>query len=516
MGILAQQGIEPKSQSIVGYLNALPPTSQNHQHLLGLFDQLASGDFARRELAMRQLIALPVISEKDLTDAADGGACEIQLRISQIIDARSKGNCSSSVAVACFRTICRQKLIGAAPAILGSLPLYHEEFVLAAARDALKATSRAEDLPLLLKSAVSGNIEARIAAIGALAALNASQNQSDLTAILEDDNPRIRLAAARALAERGDRACLAPLVALLSADDARVRHGSISTLRALTSRPSTFASWIEPKSQTDAIAGWQKWLADESRTAQLNHPLRAADIESGRTLACLYAKNQVIEFDAAGHETFSVSEPGGCPWACEGLPSGGRLVAMYSPNLIIEYGPDGKERVRISVPTGPMSVQRLDNGNTLVACNGDQKVVEVNDAGKIVWQVTLNGCPCDAVRLETGNTLVTLQNSNSVVEIDPSGKVIWKVEDLHTPRSASRLENGNTLICDLASGKVIEVDALGNQVWAIDNLSSPFGAQRLSDGTTVVSDTQSIKQFDRNGKVIAEKVQASLGRVWRY
>lgn len=514
--VLAPLGIEPQFDSISTYLKTLSPTPENHRQLLSLFIQLGGNDFTNREIAMRRLIAMPVIDQKDLKQALDIDESEIHLRAQQVAAARASNNASASVAVACFRTISRRKITGAASVVLEVLPLYHEEFVLSAAREALKVTSQSEDADLLRHAAQNGAAEVRVAAIGALAAVAGDEVLPELKSFLAETSPRVKLAAASALADRGDRGCLPPLVELLSAPDPRVRHASIATLRAITGRPSDYAAWLEPKSQTASIAQWQKWLASDACTARLIHPLRPADMEMGRTLACLYGKNEVVEFDAAGRKTFSVSEAGGCPWACEGLPTGERLVAMYGSNVIVEYNPDGKERTRFNVPGGPMSVQRLDNGHILVACNNAQKVVEVDDDGKIYWETSLNGCPCDAVRLDTGNTLITLQTSNTVVEVDPNGRQVWKIEDLHTPRSATRLENGNTLICDLGSGKVIEVDPAGREVWTLTDLNSPFGAQRLSDGTTVVSDSQSIKEYDPAAKLIRETRQASLGRVHRY
>jgi outer membrane protein assembly factor BamB len=514
--ILAEQAIQPELTGIVGYLKGLGPSPENRKLIDSLILQLGHADFAKRELAVRQLVALPVVPVDDLRDAAGSEDGEIRLRAQQVLAARSAGNASSAVAIACFRTIAKKRLIGAAPALLEVLPLYPEEFVLAAGREALKVTSRPQDATLLRHTARTGPLEARVAATLALAIAAGDDARGDLAGLLSDPEARVRLAAARALADRGDRACLGPLVDLLSATDMRVRHGSIATLRALTGRPSTFAAWVDPHTQDDALRAWQEWLASEGQSAQLKYPLRTAEAEMGRTLICLYAKNEIVELDAAGQQIFSVSESGGCPWACQGLANGGRLVALYSSNTLVEYRADGKERVRITVPAGPMSVQRLDNGNTLVAANNAQSVAEVNDSGKVIWEVSLAGGPCDAVRLDNGHTLVTLQNANSVVEIDSSGKEIWKVEGLHTPRSASRLENGNTLVCDLGSGKVIEFDPAANQVWSQGNFSSPFSAQRLSTGTTVVSDTAAVKEIDREGKMVGETKMQSLGRVWRY
>jgi hypothetical protein len=517
IAILAEQDIEPELPGIVAYLQNLRPSDTNRRLIASLIAQLGHDDYEKRELAARQLIALPVVPAADLRDAADDGVeGEVSLRAKQVLAARAAGNASTSVAVACFRTITRKKLLGAGPAILEVLPLYSEELVLSAGREALKATAGPRDEAMLRQAARGGAVEARVAAVAALASVVGGQSHDELAPLLADPEPRVKLAAARALADQGDRACLAPLVDALSARDIRVRQGGIATLRALTGRQSDYAAWLDPQTQTAAITAWQSWLARDGRTAELTYPLRPVGLEVGRTLICLYAKNEIIEQDAAGRQTFAASEPGACPWACQGLPSGGRLVALYSANVLVEYRADGKERVRIPVPGGPMSVQRLDNGNTLVACNNAQKVVEVSDDGKVAWEVTLSGGPCDAVRLENGRTLVTLQNSNAVVEIDASGKELWKVEGLHTPRTATRLENGNTLVCDLGVGKIVEFDPSGDETWSQSGFSSPFCAQRLSAGTTLVSDTEAVKEIDREGRVVSETKMQSLGRIFRY
>ncbi|HYE18575.1 MAG TPA: HEAT repeat domain-containing protein [Tepidisphaeraceae bacterium] len=515
--LLAEQSIRPDKDGLVGYLRSVQPTARNRARTALLIEKLSAADFEERELAQRQLVGLPAVAAEDLAAAAESGDTELASRARAVIAARSTGSASASVGVACFRTIAKRKVEGAAGAVLEAMPLYAEEFVLSAARDAVRATATRADLPALRKAAAMGaKLETRVAAVGALASVLETKCAADVRPYLADAEPRVRLAAARALADVGDRACLPALVELLSAPDLRVRNGAAATLRALTGRTSDYVAWVDPAAQASALRAWRDWLSADAQTCALKYPLKATDAELGRTLVCLYARNEVVEFDASGRETFNVTEEGGCPWAAQGLANGRRLVALYSANTIVEYGHDGKSINRIPVPGGPMSVRRLDSGATLVACNNAQKVVEVSDAGKILWEVTLAGGPCDAVRLDNGNTLVTLQNSNAVVEVDPSGREVMRIENLHTPRSASRLDNGNTLVCDLGTGKVMEFDPAGKEVWSQGGFASPFGAQRLPAGTTLVSDTVSVKEIDHTGRVVGENRVQPLGRVWRY
>ncbi len=514
--LLAEQSIKADAPGLIAYLRGVRPSADNQKLIASLIVQLGADDFQRRELAQRQLIALPRVPGEILREAAEGDDAELKARAQWVLAARAGGNTSSSVAVACFKTISKQKVEGLAGLLLDVLPLYSEEFVLSAGREALRATAAEADAPILRKIARRGELEARVAAVAALAGVLKDRAAADLMTLLSDEEPRVRLAAARALADHGHRASLPALVELLGCRDLKVRNSSSAALRTLTGRQTDYVAWLEPETQAAAITAWRTWIEREGRTCSLHYPLKSQEPELGRTLVCLYARNEIVEFDAGGHETFTAAEEGGCPWACQGLGNGSRLVAMYSSNTIVEYASDGKPRTRIPVPGGPMSVQRLESGSTLVACNNAQKVVEVDDQGKILWEVSLSGGPCDATRLDNGNTLVTLQNSNSIVEIDRAGKEVWKVEGLHTPRTATRLDSGNTLVCDLGTGKIMEFDATGREVWSQGGFSSPFSAQRLAAGTTLISDTVSVKEIDHTGRVISENRVQPLGRVWRY
>src|SRR3954466_4823549 len=70
LSILAEQAIEPELPGIVSYLNGLRPSAANRKLVTSLIVQLGDADFARRELAVRQLVALPVVPADELRDAA--------------------------------------------------------------------------------------------------------------------------------------------------------------------------------------------------------------------------------------------------------------------------------------------------------------------------------------------------------------------------------------------------------------------------------------------------------------
>ena len=64
--ILAEHAISPDVDGIVAYLRGLTPTPENRTRIRTLIGRLDSLDFAARELAARQLIAMPVVPADDL------------------------------------------------------------------------------------------------------------------------------------------------------------------------------------------------------------------------------------------------------------------------------------------------------------------------------------------------------------------------------------------------------------------------------------------------------------------
>ena len=191
-----------------------------------------------------------------------------------------------------------------------------------------------------------------MAAVGALAAVLENDAASVMRPLLGDDDARVKLAAARALADRGDRACLTTLVDLLSAPDVRVRHGSASLLRALTGQSSEFAAWLEPRTQEAPIREWRQWVAQSAATATLHYPVRGAEPETGRTLLCLYSRNEVVELDAAGRRTFTVSEPAGARGPRRAWPAAGGSSRSTRPTRSSSTAPTATSASASPCPAG--------------------------------------------------------------------------------------------------------------------------------------------------------------------
>src|SRR5690606_20367806 len=106
---------------------------------------------------------------------------------------------------AAMQTIDERDLKGLAEPVLAALPVCKEEYLQQAARKALQATSRPEDVELLLRALASEHRQTRIAGIETLPRVIGVKAVADLQPLLEDKDDFVSITAAVALANLGER-----------------------------------------------------------------------------------------------------------------------------------------------------------------------------------------------------------------------------------------------------------------------------------------------------------------------
>jgi hypothetical protein len=395
----------------------------------------------------------------------------------------------------------QQKTGGGAGAIIAAAPLFTEDYLLAAATQAVDAAASQEDVPALIGALESGPAEAKLVSIRAAARLAAEDAKAPLKKLVPAGDDRVRLAAVRALANLEERAdILETLVRLLDSPSAKIRTRSYQSLAALTGQQ---IAYLPDASASDRAAGaraWKEWVEKSGADARWTLPLPDQSAPLGRILFVSSAQATAVEMDADHKQRWQTRIPGPA-WGCQGLPNGHRLIAVYSASMVIEYDAEGKEIWRKDrLPGSPFSVQRLDNGNTLVACPTHRMLVEISASGATTT-IPIDGNPISAQRLDNGNTLVALQQSNSIAEVDRSGKIISSFRTPGPPGHAVRLENGNTLVTLPGQRQVVEYDSSGNNiVWRTQMpLSNPYAAQRLASGNTLIADQSGVREIDAGG-----------------
>lgn len=506
-------GVPSDTASLLGYVQAMGSAQSSQTIASRLLDKLGHEDFAVRERATRQLIALPHVPANLLDAAARSSDPEVRLRLQTIQPMRLDTALRGTLDVAVLQAISRRHPPSAVALLVDALARADDDYVRYMATAALVACVDRQHMDFLRQHANSKSDAVRAAVAAALG--KTGDAAGDLQRWLCDPSEQVQLAAAQVLAQRTDRACLPVLVRLLESGQWRTRVAAASLLRQLTRQNINYVAYEAPQSQAAAIQQWRLWVQHDGQTATLQAPGNAAlPFERGRILVTVFGQGRVTELDDAGNETLSTEVAG--PWGCSGLPNGNRLVCSYNDQRIIELDADGETCwTSQELPGNPISVQRLDNGHTLVALADSDKVVQVGRDGRIHWQVSLGGRPVDARRLDDGHTLVTLDHDRRVVEIDASGRQVWAIECQSSPSTAQRIEGGRTLVAERGLGRVVEYDRSGKPVWSAGGLQYPVQAQRLADGSTLVGDSTGIKHLDHKGKLLWHKEMGSA-RMCRY
>jgi len=510
--ILDRHGIPPTLAGVTKFLESLDPRDEErkrHSTLAAkLVTQLGDDDFQKREIAYRTLLAMVIVPEAELQQAAKSDDPEVAWRAKSILlqtrkETGGHGDTLSAVTEAVCGIICYKKIKGAAPVLLKSVARFDDRSTVKAVTDALAVTAQPQDANLLREALAAENADIRIAAARALAAALGRQARNDLAALLEDDDQRVQLVAARALASHGDRASLPVLVRLLESPEMDVRLGGIRTLRALSGKRFDYLAYEDAEKRKPAIEKWARWVQGEGKTAALALPLDEVKVEIGRTLITDYGSGKVIEVDHNGKQVWQLNVKS--PWGCQGLPNGNRLISSYTGKFVAEYEQDGNEVWKVErLPGNAMGLHRLDNGNTLVACSTSNHVVEYRRDGSIAWDVAIAGRPVDVERLENGRTLVALEANDQgrkVVEVDRKGKIVWQIADVNRPLSVQRLENGNTLVAMAQSNRVVEYDRTGKVVWEHKTSTKATYARRASNGDTVVACHRFVQCLDKSGRI---------------
>jgi hypothetical protein len=497
---LKQWKIEPTEKGIREFLKELHPNSVRNRKAIQFVQQLGSNKFREREFATQQLLLTPHLPIESLQKAAKGDDAEARWRAKKILSHR--GIESESLLHTVFQTVEAGEIQGLLPELFTVIPQCSQRYLKLAARKAIVATARLDDLPQLKIKAREKNPEVQASAIAALAKLLGKQMEPELATILTNPQAEdlVVLVAARTFANQGDRRFIPASTRLLSSSDVWVRSHAVTLLRLSTGQHFGYAAYDNKEKRTNSIQQWKLWVAKAGKTVKLKSPLPpegwGGSSLGGNLLLAYGYKNKVIEFDPTGKEVWSFDVKGA--WSAEKLANGNVLIAGYYEKKVFEVNREKKTVWEYSVDRS-LNAKALRNGNILIAVASGRKVLEISRDKRIVWQHVTKGNCRDIHRLRNGNTLIAA--GNVVEEITPDKKQIWSYH-ASQPYGIQPLQNGNILIADW-SGRVIEVTREKKIVWEY-KISRPGDAFRLPNGNTLITtDTQFVEVT--SGKVIVWK-----------
>lgn len=475
-------GVAPSAKGIAAFLREIDRDLKagGAEQML---DELGDPSYQKRQQATNRIAASDAVSDAVLERASENHPDpEVRIRAAQALQRRGAEGRTNPLEMV-LRYAAEHELAGVAPWVIrvtgaiGTDALWPDAFL------AVGASARAEELEAY--RGLAETEDAKVRALARLAEWVAAGEEGAASAGEALDRgvePHVRLAAAWALTAAGEARGVIELTDLLEQRDFGIRLVAIQALRSSTDQRFGFAATGDPRDQTEQARDWRQWAKANASTVKLKPPRHGAAGETeqrGLTLLAFFQRNKVVEFDARGRETWSVSVDN--PYGVHGLPNGHRLVGSFSQKAVYEYDASGSlVWQKQGLPGGAMSVQRLDNGNTLVACSDADVVREYSRAGNLVWEAEIGGRPVQAERLENGRTLVALQNANKVVELNAAGETVWTLSGVKNPQSAVRLPSGHTLVTLTDEGKVVVFDREGDPGRAIPNLEVPLDV----DGST--------------------------------
>lgn len=514
---LSRQGFAPTGQGGLELLARLAPVDQQGEQVALWIGQLGDRDFFLREAAMRRLADLPVLPLAPLQLAAESDDAETRWRARRLLDNGQAA--TSQLLLAALTVIAGDPLPQAVEPVLRIVPLCRQSHLVAAAHQALLACSDTSDLPRLRRALASSTTSIRIAAAVVMAQLLEPDQVNELYPLLTNNDEPLALGVAQALGDIGDRQALPALVRLLDAEDRQVRADSAAMLQGLSGRQFGYAAYDLPTKRAASVAAWQRWIADESATANLRFP--APRDTSGRgelrgnTLISTGTLGRVAELTPTGETAWEYEL---AAWSAEKLPSGNVLIASYNSNRIVEvdqagatiwqYPDQGAELPRIN----PMTAKPLAGGNILVADFTGRQVVEINRAGRVVWKHDAGYDCFDADRLPNGNTIFGCPNL--VREVTPDHRVVreWTIEGRLNGFHA--LADGRLLVANYGQNKIQQLSPEGEVMWEL-NESQPCDVFQLPDGALLVSTATRIIQISPDRQEVRELSKAKYGSARR-
>lgn len=380
-----------------------------------------------------------------------------------------------------------------------------ERIVHAAART-LDRCAAAADLPVLREAVVGAERVRRVAALPAFVARADDENLAAVEALLKSDQAAERLAAARALADiKGRRSALTVLVQFLESPTLEVRREALHALRraaGTAAPPLTLDAHDEGRSA--GLALWRTWLAGRTADEPVAPNPAAKYAVLDRILVAVGAPGALIEFDAAGQETWRADDLPS-PVACAGTEDGHRLALIHGGRQIVEFDAEGRRIWQSGVlPHPATSVERLADGATLVACPQRDLLFEIAPDGHVLAKQAVRGGPTCTQRLDDRRTLVALSGAGRVVEIARGGQTVWEAAEWPNVTHAQRLPDGRTLLAQTkfnTVGGLTLLDRTGQQTaWQRGGLRSIGGALRGGDGSTVYAAEASLVLLRPDGQ----------------
>lgn len=494
--------------TLLDALRKRTPTDEDRAKIRKLLDQLASGDFATRETASKELFALGRRSLPQLREAIKNKDAEASRRAKLLIE-QIEEEPALHLPLAALRLLGLRKPPGSVTALLAYLPYAEDDNRSTEVQNSLSilALHHGKLDANLLQALADSKPAIRAVAAEALINGGGDAGRTAVRKLLKDGEAIVRMRVALALAMARDKdgvPVLIDLLAVLPSEHLGPVESVLYQLAGDTAPDATLGKEAaDKKKYRDAWATWWKLNAAHVDLRRLtSHPML------GFTVICEFRNGRVYELDRNGKERWSIT---GLNMPCDAvvLPGNHVLIAEYQSNRVSERDLKGNIIWQKQLMDNPTGVQRLPNGNTFITV--DSYLVEVDRTGKELYTIRTGMMFHAAHRMRNGH-IVCLQNPNQCLIMDTTGKTLASFASNHgnqnnntMVRGLDVLPNGHILITQTEQGKVVEFDSTGKSVLEV-NAPGARTATGLPNGHILIASQQNRRVFevDRSGKVVWE------------
>jgi HEAT repeat protein len=505
-------------------------------HVLTLIDQLGDQNFATRERAGLELVAMGPKVVSLVREAARSPDLERAQRAANCLKLIAQTEDKHKLPAAATRLLAIRNPPGASEALLAYLPFTDDEFMKDEVAGALKqiAVAAGKPDPVLLKTLEDSLPLRRAVAAEVLAAVGGAEHWPTLRKLLKDPESSVRLRVAVALAVARDKEAVPALIELA----AELPKGEAWQAEALLNRLAgaktpQIAAGDDAASRKQFRDAWSAWWNQQNGKVDLAL-LKSGQSTQGLTLVVervLAAKKGGKGgggpggggpgggfggggFDGAGFggDGFGGFQPGGQAGKKGGKGAApakaaakGGAVVPAGTDRVAEVDRNGNPIWQIDNLLFPMDATLLPGNKVLIVEYSGGRVTERDLKGNILWQVNpLQGNPVNAQRLPSGATFVaTIQGT--LLEVDKAGAVLFS-RVLPEQLVAGYKTPAGQIICITQQGICIRLDAAGKEIKRFTVSQQGFAAVGNIDvtpkGNILVVELNAVKEYNPDGKVV--------------
>lgn len=520
--VVAEAKVATDGPALLQFLRQRTLSEADRQKISALIQQLGDDEFAIREKASADLVALGPLAVPLLRQSVGHPDIEVARRAEGCLDVLDKQYKlpGSAVSAAVARLLGKRKPAGAAETLLAYLPFADDDSVIEDIRLALTALAleNGKPSPALLHALKDPAPLKRGAAAEALIRATAADPLPEARKLIADADGTVRLRVALALAEGKFKEAIPILIGLLAElPQAQGWQAEELLYRLAGEQAPNTTLGSEPAARQKARDAWLAWWKENEATADLGR-LTGTDRLLGYTLI-------VSTDNQGGGQVMELGPDKKTRWTVPGLqfvidaqvlPGNRVLVAEYNGNQVSERDLKGNVVWRYAM-VNPFNVQRLPNGNTFMACRN--QMLEVDRTGKQVVNHQRPGHDLMAARKLPNGQIAFITANGTYHRMDAAGKVVksFAVGPVQTFVRMDVLPNGRVVVPQYGASKVVEYDADGKPIWQA-NVQNPVSAMRLPNGNTLVASLsgQRALELDRQGKEVwTHPTGTQVWRAWR-